>query len=185
MGSAFIRVPLHAQQNGFIFKRKVIFTWRRQCNPDQLLTLFNAWLSAKPCFVLTAKFHPPLPLTVLPRDSLCFADLPCPTLPFFWMSLRPPWAPLPAPCSTNCSRNSVPSWTAPVSTPGSCASQPPRCHPISSSSALASIAPLKRPQTDFQHFPAFLTCPPWKQHEIGAEMEGSNQLSHAQGSKCS
>ena len=52
--------------------------------------LFNARLSAKLCICLTAKFHPPLPLPVLPRDRLCFADLPYPMLPFFWMSLQPP-----------------------------------------------------------------------------------------------
>lgn len=145
--------------------------------------LCKEWLSAKLCICLTAKFHPPLPLPVLPRDSLCFADLPYPLLPFSWMSLQPPWTPVPTPCPTNCRRNPVPGWAAPVSTPGSCASHSPHCHPVSPSSALACIAPLQRPQAGFQHFPAFLTCPPRKQHETGAQPEGTNQLSHTQASK--
>lgn len=72
--------------------------------------------------------------------------------------------PFPAPCPTNCSRNSVPAWAAPVSAPGSCASHSPHCHPVSSSPAPACITPLRRPEAGFQHFPAFLTCLPCKQH---------------------
>lgn len=118
--SASTRVPLE-QFSCLVFLNQSNVHIKKVMQPRRAANrLFNAWLSAKLCICLTAKFH--LPLSVLQWDSLCSADLPCPMLSFSWMSLQPPWAPLPAPCPTSCSRNSVPGWAAPVSTPGSYAS---------------------------------------------------------------
>lgn len=83
MRSPSTRVPYRHNSlvlGGFFWENQSNIHMKKAMQPRPAANrLFKERPSARLFICLTAKFHPPLPLPVLPRDSLRFADLPYPT----------------------------------------------------------------------------------------------------------